>query len=32
MIEVWDRPSMGVDLNPPKAKRYLAPEDAGFFD
>ena len=32
MIEVWDRPGMGVDLNPEKAKRYLLEEDAGFFD
>ncbi len=31
-IEVWDRPGMGVELNPEKAKRYLAEEDAGFFD
>lgn len=32
MIEVWDRPGMGVDLNPERTKPYLAPEDAGFFD
>jgi L-alanine-DL-glutamate epimerase-like enolase superfamily enzyme len=32
MITVWDRPGMGVDLIPEKAKRYLAPEDATFFD
>ncbi len=32
MIEVWDRPGMGVDLNPDKAKRYLSEGDAGFFD
>jgi L-alanine-DL-glutamate epimerase-like enolase superfamily enzyme len=31
-IEVWDRPGMGVELNPEKAKRYLTEEDAGFFD
>ena len=31
-IEVWDRPGMGVDLIPEKAKQYLAKEDAGFFD
>ena len=32
MITVWDRPGMGVELIPEKAKRYLAPEDAAFFD
>ncbi|WP_342359545.1 mandelate racemase/muconate lactonizing enzyme family protein [Terrarubrum flagellatum] len=31
-IDVWDRPGMGVDLVPERAKRYLAGEDAGFFD
>ncbi len=32
MIEVWDRPGMGVDFKLPDAQWYLAPEDAGFFD
>ncbi|MEJ0013650.1 MAG: mandelate racemase/muconate lactonizing enzyme family protein [Bauldia sp.] len=32
MIEVWDRPGMGIELNPAKAKKYLAADDAGFFD
>ena len=32
MIEVWDRPGMGIDLNPEKAKRYLLEEDRAFFD
>jgi L-alanine-DL-glutamate epimerase-like enolase superfamily enzyme len=32
MIDVWDRPGMGVDLIPEQAKRYLSEEDAGFFD
>ena len=32
MIEVWDRPGMGVDINPERAKRYLAEEDSAFFD
>jgi L-alanine-DL-glutamate epimerase-like enolase superfamily enzyme len=32
MIEVWDRPGMGVDIVPEKARPYLAAEDAGFFD
>jgi L-alanine-DL-glutamate epimerase-like enolase superfamily enzyme len=31
-IEVWDRPGMGVDLVPEAAQKYLAPEDANFFD
>jgi hypothetical protein len=32
MIDVFDRPGMGVDLIPEEAKRYLKEEDAGFFD
>lgn len=32
MIEVWDRPGMGVDLIPAKARKYLAAEDTAFFD
>jgi L-alanine-DL-glutamate epimerase-like enolase superfamily enzyme len=32
LIEVWDRPGMGIELNPEKARRYLADEDAAFFD
>ena len=32
LIEVWDRPGMGVDLVPERAQRYLLPEDQGFFD
>ena len=32
MIEVWDRPGMGVDIVPERAERYLAPGDAGFFN
>ncbi len=32
LIEVWDRPGMGVELNAEKASRYLTEEDAGFFD
>ena len=31
-IDVWDRPGMGVDIDPEKARPYLAPEDADFFD
>ena len=32
MIDVWDRPGMGIELIPEKAKRYLSEEDAAFFD
>jgi L-alanine-DL-glutamate epimerase-like enolase superfamily enzyme len=32
LIEVWDQPRMGVELNPEKARRYLAEEDSAFFD
>jgi len=32
MIEVWDRPGMGVDINPERARRYLSDEDRAFFD
>lgn len=31
-IEVWDRPGMGVEINPERARQYLVPEDLGFFD
>lgn len=31
-ITVWDRPGMGVEIVPEKARPHLAPEDAGFFD
>ena len=31
-IDVWDRPGMGVDIDPEKARPYLAPEDEDFFD
>lgn len=32
MIEVWDTPGMGVDINPERARRYLSEEDKAFFD
>jgi L-alanine-DL-glutamate epimerase-like enolase superfamily enzyme len=32
LIEVWDRPGMGVELNAEKTRRYLSEEDASFFD
>jgi L-alanine-DL-glutamate epimerase-like enolase superfamily enzyme len=31
-ITVWDRPGMGVEIVPEKARPHLLPEDAGFFD
>lgn len=31
-IEVWNRPGMGVDLNPDKASKYLPAGDEDFFD
>ncbi len=31
-ITVWDRPGMGVELVPERARRHLSPEDATFFD
>jgi len=31
-IEVWDRPGLGVEFNVDKARHYLRPEDADFFD
>jgi L-alanine-DL-glutamate epimerase-like enolase superfamily enzyme len=32
MIAVWDRPGMGVDLIPERARAYLSEDDAAFFD
>jgi L-alanine-DL-glutamate epimerase-like enolase superfamily enzyme len=32
LIEVWDRPGMGIELNAERARPYLAEEDAAFFD
>jgi hypothetical protein len=32
MIAVWDRPGMGFDLIPERARAYLAEEDSAFFD
>ena len=31
-IEVWDRPGLGVGINPDKARPYLPPGDEDFFD
>jgi L-alanine-DL-glutamate epimerase-like enolase superfamily enzyme len=30
-IEVWDRPGMGIELNPERARPHLAPDDTDFF-
>jgi len=32
LIEVWDRPGMGVEIDTGKAAAYLVEEDKGFFD
>jgi len=32
MIEVWDKPGLGVDFNVEVAKQYLSDEDKDFFD
>jgi len=32
LIDVFERPGLGVDLIPEAARKYLKPEDAGFFD
>jgi L-alanine-DL-glutamate epimerase-like enolase superfamily enzyme len=32
LIDVFERPGLGVDLVPEAAKKYLKAEDAGFFD
>jgi L-alanine-DL-glutamate epimerase-like enolase superfamily enzyme len=31
-VEVWDRPGMGVELNPEAARAYLPEADRDFFD
>jgi L-alanine-DL-glutamate epimerase-like enolase superfamily enzyme len=31
-IDVWDRPGLGIGLNPDKACKYLQPGDEDFFD
>ena len=32
LIEVWDRPGLGVEFNVKAAKQYLPEEDKNFFD
>jgi L-alanine-DL-glutamate epimerase-like enolase superfamily enzyme len=31
LIEVWDKPGLGVELNAEKARAYLPPGDEDFF-
>ncbi|MEZ4618338.1 MAG: enolase C-terminal domain-like protein [Caldilineaceae bacterium] len=31
-IEVWDKPGLGITINPAKAKKYLEAGDGDFFD
>ena len=31
-IDVWDRPGLGIEPNPKRAKKYLGDGDADFFD
>lgn len=32
VVAVWDRPGLGVTINPEAGRAFLRPEDAGFFD
>jgi L-alanine-DL-glutamate epimerase-like enolase superfamily enzyme len=32
LINVWDKPGLGVDIDTKAARKYLAEEDSGFFD
>ncbi|MCB0111795.1 MAG: hypothetical protein KDE53_37985, partial [Caldilineaceae bacterium] len=32
MIEVWDKPGLGITINAAKAKQYLVAGDEDFFD
>lgn len=32
MVEVWDRPGLGVTIDPEAGMEFLGPEDRGFFD
>jgi L-alanine-DL-glutamate epimerase-like enolase superfamily enzyme len=32
VIEVWDRPGLGVTIDPEAARPYLPEGDEGFFD
>jgi L-alanine-DL-glutamate epimerase-like enolase superfamily enzyme len=31
-IDVWDRPGLGVEINPDRARQYLSPGDEDFLD
>jgi L-alanine-DL-glutamate epimerase-like enolase superfamily enzyme len=32
LIDVWDRPGLGVEINTKAARQYLSEEDKKFFD
>jgi L-alanine-DL-glutamate epimerase-like enolase superfamily enzyme len=32
MVDVWDRPGLGIEINIEAARAHMRPEDAGFFD
>jgi L-alanine-DL-glutamate epimerase-like enolase superfamily enzyme len=32
LIDVWDRPGLGVEINVKAARQYLSEEDKKFFD
>jgi L-alanine-DL-glutamate epimerase-like enolase superfamily enzyme len=32
LIEVWDKPGLGIEFDTKAAKQYLAAEDKNFFD
>jgi L-alanine-DL-glutamate epimerase-like enolase superfamily enzyme len=31
-VQVWDAPGLGIEFDVPAARKYLKPEDSGFFD
>jgi L-alanine-DL-glutamate epimerase-like enolase superfamily enzyme len=32
LIDVWDRPGLGIEIDTKAARQYLAEEDKNFFD
>ena len=32
LIRVWDAPGLGITFRTDRARKYLSPEDSGFFD
>jgi L-alanine-DL-glutamate epimerase-like enolase superfamily enzyme len=32
LIDVWDRPGLGIEIDTKAARQYLAEEDKKFFD